>query len=204
MQPPPLPLIFRAYGTNTKPSTREERMSNLVIHWLEKQGYLLTNGPAEPNSRPVNTVYPLPTAIAEVRTRMQRHEPVYLWRYPLGLHIQLWTAGWDAYITPEILQPGGFHRRSQRLHTIHALQELLSYMHPLLMVGPTKQPPISISHALREYERWATLFIGADLLRKFDWEAALARRQAAVQRLNGGLWVKIPDTVGLGTAEVVT
>jgi hypothetical protein len=167
-------------------------MSDMVIKWLEDGSSILTNGPAEPVSRPINMVNPLPRAIAQVRTLMEIHEPVYLWRYPLVLHIQLWTAGWDVHIAPEILIEDRCldNRRTQLLHL---LQRMITSMHPIFLVGPTKSPPISVSHALREYERWDTLFIGNDLQRKFDWKAVLSHRRATIQCLNGGLWAEISN-----------
>lgn len=196
MQPASLPLIFRAYGKNTKPSTRAERMSNMVVKWLQDGTCLLTNGPAEPISRPINTVNPLPVAIDQVRTLMEVHEPAYLWRYPLVLHIQLWTAGWDVHIAPETLIEERFCLDNRRTQTLHLLQRMIKSMHPTLLIGPTKKPPISVNHAMQEHARarWTTFFIGDNLQRRFDWKEALARRQADIQRLNGGLWAKIPDS----------
>jgi hypothetical protein len=194
MEPAVRTWIFRAYGENHLPSTRAERMAAVVERWLRDGTYVLTAGPAEPVSVPANVVPP-DQAVAHQRACMEVHEPVYLWRYPLDVQVQLWWGGWDVRIAAPLLEGTDDRHHQRRNQLRQLLQELVTSLPPLFLVGPARKPPAYAGHALREFDRWTTLYIGPTWYQRFNWEPLLEARRARMTALNGGLWVDIPKHI---------
>lgn len=168
-------------------------MTNLVSTWLHMGTFILTNGPPDPISRPRNMVIPMPNAIYQQRRLMEVSGPVHLWRYPLAFQVQLWRGGWDVRVPADALvTKGGFHQRDRRTQLLYLLQDMIASLHPVFFIGPAHRPPVNVSHALREYERWPIVFIGGKLHRDYHWESVLHRKGAEVRRIDGGLWVELP------------
>jgi hypothetical protein len=194
MEPAVRMSIFRAYGENRLPSTRAERMAAVVERWLREGTYVLTAGPAEPVSVPTNVVPP-DQAIAHQRACMEVHAPLYLWCYPLEVQVQLWRGGWDVRVAAPLLEGAAYRHHDRRNQLRRLLQELVTSLPPLFLVGPARKPPTYAGHALREFERWTTLYIGPTWYRRFNWEPLLEARRARMTSLNGGLWVDVPKHI---------
>lgn len=183
-------VIFRAYEKNLEPNNRAARLAALIGQWLQRGHYVLTEGPAEPFSRPANLAV-LDEAV--VLRKLNAGSPLNLWRYPLEVQLQTWTGGWDVLVRREMLHaPRGFRQHHRRRQLRYLLRDLVASPAPRLLVGPTQKPPVNVSQALREYGSWTTLFVGPALYRTYQWETRLSQRGARVERVNDGLWAEIP------------
>jgi hypothetical protein len=195
MIPEPAPAVFRAYDKHRKPGERAARMADVVAYWLDTCSYVLTAGPAAPLSIPDNVLLPSEADVTQ-RQRLAAHEPLYLWRYPLAFRLQLWRGGWEIRVNPRLLADTGrdadYRQHYRRNQLRYLLQELVAHLQPLFLIGPARQPPLNASHALREFDRWSTLYVGASLYRRFSWESVLEKRQAQMFPLQGGLWAEMP------------
>ena len=193
MIPEPPPVVFRAYDNHRQPGERVARLTDVVAEWVHTCTYVLTDGPAEPLSTPDNVVPP-DEADTVQRQRLAAHEPLYLWRYPLAFRLQLWRGGWEVHVNPRLLADDGhdvdYRQHYRRNQLRYLLQELVVYLHPTFLIGPARNPPINVSHALREFDRWTTLYVGSTLYHRFDWEIVLKAQATRMERVNGGLWVE--------------
>ena len=197
MRPASPPVTFRAYDDHRQPGERVARLTDVVTHWVHTCSYVLTDGPAEPLSTPDNVVPP-DEADTVQRQRLEHCQPLHFWRYPLAFRLQLWRGGWEVHVNPRLLADDGhdadYRQHYRRNQLRHVLQDLIAHTRPLFLIGPARNPPLNASHALREFDRWSTLYVGASLYQRFSWEPVLEKRQAQMTQLNGGLWVTLPTT----------
>ena len=192
MQPEPSPVVFRAYDERQQPSLRAVRLGELLSEWVRNEVYAVTAGLAEDTARPAN-ILPVSDALRYVSHMLPARQPLYLWRYPLSLELQLWTSGWELRVAPRWLQTRHFSQRRELLRT---LQHLVAHMDVDLLVGPARRPPISVRHALPEYDRWPILYLGARLYQAFAWKSVLDERQVIMLPWAQGLWVEQGQTKG--------
>jgi hypothetical protein len=131
-------------------------------------------------------------ALLLVHEQLIAHEPLHIYSYPVAFRIQLWRSGWDLRTQAAIWERrhGNLRHVDQRKQLCSLLWQLIEKHPPLFLVGPArKKLPTSISHALREFERWEMFYVGGSLHDRFNWRATLQNR-AKIRDLNNGLWIE--------------
>jgi hypothetical protein len=128
---------------------------------------------------------------AELAQRLQNGQVLNLWRYPLEVQVRAWAGGWDVLVRRELLATGNsWSRGNQRARVYRLLQTLLETLHPLLLSGPTRRPPPTVYHALREYEQCRVLYLN-QALGLSEWQPVLSPTRTFP--LNGGQWFQFDE-----------